>query len=911
MQRIAAASMDHGAASVSSLASAGRRGSATVQRVARQIGSISGAAGMGSGGGMNGSVASLNGSLYIPTIAHRTRLHNRRSPRRLLDTDLAAAAAAAAGAAPVPERSDFDEDVMVDPTRLDPYLVALSVCYFQPWVFLREFVYHVFQPVVLLTLFTHTGRLRARNRDFIGNTRSFYVQWVLFFMMTACCVIYVYDTPEHIGLEQQAILVGLWVFRQLVVATKHAFTSPLEQKEMEERVEPLEAREARQIITGWINPSKNLVETQILLASTRQSADLTRGQFFAVPPDTLPPPSAAPHPVPLMPKAVSGASENSALQEIHNRYNPFLDKIVDTALVSPLPASPIAGPGAGPGSPPQPSTPTSEFPPALAPAPQQHVPTMASPPTVRGGSGLRGSGNLLASGHPQPQAQPPPPVPPPVPRVSAWAVVNGLVDESNELKASPILFLGSAFIYSIIPIVTRFTEHVSPFGGSRWTAVVYTVCYFCLSYFLVMSNLAFVIVCMVDFQRRHYLFMRLNAILIDGFVRKPTADEEDGDDAAAAAGAHPPPPPPVPFISVAENDAEDEAAKSDPDPDPDGSDVGTGVRLAKKPMLATTPPRARPRLTTAAPAPVSAAAAAKPDGKSTAKRAVNAAHAGLPGSIAAAASVNPAAAQLVDLRTIRLDMHRSHNLLLWWFCRSVLQAYGYGFLQRISVYTGYFIVYALGVACILILLLLKYLPMNTSAGMLLAMANLAYLFASIAHTLYYGVLANDARKEHALTLLKKAIDISTRAERILLRAPPAAAAHDHVSASHASLAGANGNVFLVPPPGMGPTSMGSLRGSAALHAQQQQFHDTAAAAAGIPPPAATAAASAAAAAAVTASEMQRAANFCWVLAENCREDLEVSGLRVLGVLANRELLSSFATLMGALLSVAIQSLLKS
>lgn len=64
-----------------------------------------------------------------------------------------------------------------------------------------------------------------------------------------------------------------------MVATKFAYASPLENERMVHSVEPVIDSRNRQILSGWLRPSRDLRNVQLLFASVRQECDLTLATF--------------------------------------------------------------------------------------------------------------------------------------------------------------------------------------------------------------------------------------------------------------------------------------------------------------------------------------------------------------------------------------------------------------------------------------------------------------------------------------------------------------------------------------------------------------------------------------------------------------------------------------------------------
>ncbi|KAJ3361521.1 hypothetical protein GGF32_007279 [Allomyces javanicus] len=449
---------------------------------------------------MHSSVAGgIDGSLYVPAattglIRPRVgQLLHRKSPRRLIhpvpesepndvDSILATARAGVAPGRTADEIAAEDEDISVDPTKLDPYLQALAVVQFQPWIFFRELVVHWTPGAVLLTLFTRAGRIRARNRAFIDWSFPCFMQWTFFAAFLVPMVLYSSGLASawNIEMEEHINFCLIWLFRNAVVATKHAYTSPIEQAQMDEEIETHEQVRNRQVLTAWHNPPSSVVELQILLASVRQSIDLTSGHFLLAPDDdedgnhhlarsrqcaAMPASPRPPSPSPGSPDAPGPAdpAAPALIYDLRVRYGAYLDK------------------------------------------------TTCSTAATEAGSLAPGACPLPLPGAPDESPK----------RISMWSVINDLVHESHGGPTiRPQVFVAAGFIYAMLPLLVRYCYNLPVMGGTDWAAILYTVCSMWITFMTMSSNYGFIVICIVDFHRREYLFRRLNAILWDGFVRQ-------------------------------------------------------------------------------------------------------------------------------------------------------------------------------------------------------------------------------------------------------------------------------------------------------------------------------------------------------------------------------------------------------
>lgn len=129
---------------------------------------------------------------------------------------------------------DDDQNVAVDPTHLDPYLQELSDTQFNSQVFIFELAAHLFMPLtVLILMWWQEGRLYLDNRAFTKfRDFAFFVQWAIYGTFIYLCVLYFHVRPVNYSFSELLLLMALMVVRQVVIATKFAYVSPLEYREM-------------------------------------------------------------------------------------------------------------------------------------------------------------------------------------------------------------------------------------------------------------------------------------------------------------------------------------------------------------------------------------------------------------------------------------------------------------------------------------------------------------------------------------------------------------------------------------------------------------------------------------------------------------------------------------------------------
>ncbi|ORZ33637.1 hypothetical protein BCR44DRAFT_1194815 [Catenaria anguillulae PL171] len=632
-------------------------------RVPSRLGGASGILSMrGSLNAMNNrapsmaSSVSFEGSLYQVNVSAMSKGIGplRRSPRMQQSANVLDQV----------QENEEDEDISVDPTSLDPFLLALSITNFQPGVFLRELMLHLLQPVVILFLpFSIRLRTLAYNRQFYGGSFLVPLQWTFMVCLIASTTVFFLDRPELIGWEEYALSVLMLVYRQAIIACKYSYTSPLELAKMEEEFETADTQYQRQVLTGWINPNRDVVETQVLLASVRQWLDLCHGHLIL----KSNKPGA---PTPLKPVA----KEQQGMQVVNDlqlRYGAYLD--ANNASSDAAAAATAASKSTG----------------------NSKTPSSTASPGSQHDSGPNGDSSKK--------------------RVSAWSVIVEMVMESHQCQTSQMSFRMTPLVFCILPLIVRWIMGEPVAGGTRWTAQVYTAAVFYNNYWMMTSNLGFVQICITDFRRRQFLFTRLKAMLFDGFVKVPRSAITDTSHGKLAGERRP-----DELNSVMEID--DESAK------PASYNLDESARTATGLIV--------PQII-------------KDGGKT---------------SDGAKSMKDRIACDPDDeLVLVRLDMDHSHNLLMWWYSRLILQDYGRTFLLRLQSYSGAFILFCFKVALFLVTFAIGW-TVPTPAGFSLAVVVMLTLFIQIIRVLYHGLKANRVREAHTTALYRKAITLSTRAE---------------------------------------------------------------------------------------------------------------------------------------------------
>ncbi|KAI9221920.1 hypothetical protein BC828DRAFT_51038 [Blastocladiella britannica] len=201
-----------------------------------------------------------------------------------------------------------------------------------------------------------------------------------------------------------------------------------------------------------------------------------------------------------------------------------------------------------------------------------------------------------------------------------------------------------------------------------------------------------------DFQRREFLFMRLKAILLDGFIST----------ARSALSSNMPPQSGCPDQNQKGNmkkvKEEDDAS--------DGNLDGTGQQ--------------------------------QPDCEMRIKK-------------------NEKMLLSADDRLlVRLDMDDSHNLLMFWYTRIILQDYGRPYLLRLQFYIGTFIIFCVLVGVQLAAFLFGYLESMTIVAQYQSVAILIMMLVLVLRVLFHGLAANNERKLHAEQLFKKSVRLYFR-----------------------------------------------------------------------------------------------------------------------------------------------------
>lgn len=139
--------------------------------------------------------------------------------------------------------------------------LAIQLAHPLPWVYYRE------------------GWAGLRNRDFLAPTSMFVLQWLVFASFYSSVVLFAVCRPAHISVAEIILLSVAFVVRQMVVATKYAYMSPVELRERQTRSLTTTRIREQEVLSVWFTLVEESVDHQLHLACIRKKLDLKRYVF--------------------------------------------------------------------------------------------------------------------------------------------------------------------------------------------------------------------------------------------------------------------------------------------------------------------------------------------------------------------------------------------------------------------------------------------------------------------------------------------------------------------------------------------------------------------------------------------------------------------------------------------------------
>ncbi|KAL2630686.1 hypothetical protein R1flu_015372 [Riccia fluitans] len=340
-------------------------------------------------------------------------------------------------------------------------LEARAAVKFDKLTFLKEELYHNFFPLSIPFMYYLDGKKWALiNRGFIGRKHMGLAcfQWFLaanFYLLNIMSFAYISSAKNLDFLYDVVLIDFLWFMRNMVVSTKYAFLSKTEREEMRTRFVPNDVLTFRTLLSAWKDPIPNrVVKDELLFAAVRTKHVFGRSYAFKL--DSTFESS----------RSISDLIHDLRLLKDNTQRNSNWDKLAETWLeegIEELTADSVLQVEEG-------SVGTVQLLPVRLYA--VHV--------IRQASSLR---RLKRIGH-------------------------GLL--SQHLTACSLL-LGVA--HPLILTVGRFVIGGHEMPGPWWTVYCIVIPGFVLSAFSMFSNIAFMMVGVLDFRRRHFIAQSLDDIL--------------------------------------------------------------------------------------------------------------------------------------------------------------------------------------------------------------------------------------------------------------------------------------------------------------------------------------------------------------------------------------------------------------
>ncbi len=136
---------------------------------------------------------------------------------------------------------------------------------FNARVFVREFLYHLFQPLAVLVVACTEGRVGLLNRHFLSPSPVCLLGWVMWSAPVVSLALFLtVDAPTASEVEV-ACLVIFTVLRFAVVGVKYAYFSREHMRRRREVVISREENNRTLVVVGWMAPDDTLLATQLAL----------------------------------------------------------------------------------------------------------------------------------------------------------------------------------------------------------------------------------------------------------------------------------------------------------------------------------------------------------------------------------------------------------------------------------------------------------------------------------------------------------------------------------------------------------------------------------------------------------------------------------------------------------------------
>lgn len=269
----------------------------------------------------------------------------------------------------------------------------------------------------------------------------------------------------------------VFLIRVCVIATKYAFTSPVEYQQMFTNFEHPNVRLGRQVISGWAQPNDKVKDTQLLLASVRQKVDLTLAWFECISKSKCQEESS---------QRVQCAGET--MEKPNIQHNPLAAELREQYENHKITS--------GSCSLKQEASIKEE-----SPKVEKHQKMIQSTAEM--------DKDELHTGQE---------------RVLAWSLAKSFIQQSETISFNGKLAVLFSLIHALMIIVVRLITGHSWSGGDTVLAGFATVMYVLCNFFLMFTNSLFLEIAIMDIRRREFLNRRLNGLLLDGFAMEPSAE---------------------------------------------------------------------------------------------------------------------------------------------------------------------------------------------------------------------------------------------------------------------------------------------------------------------------------------------------------------------------------------------------
>eukprot|EP01006_Ploeotia_vitrea_P057822 TRINITY_DN68318_c0_g1_i1.p1 TRINITY_DN68318_c0_g1~~TRINITY_DN68318_c0_g1_i1.p1 ORF type:complete len:590 (+),score=277.46 TRINITY_DN68318_c0_g1_i1:17-1786(+) len=159
----------------------------------------------------------------------------------------------------------------------EEYLEGMETVTFSWWVFWRELLYHVFQPLAVPVVWLAEGWAGVLNRKFWGNNGGFWSGTINYVLTVVPLVLYDVSSEADRSRVSQVEIVSMcfmFLLRSAVIAIKYAYFPAVNMARRAKRVIPDDVNGRTMLIVGWSHPDLTQCLDELMLAIQRTKVNL-------------------------------------------------------------------------------------------------------------------------------------------------------------------------------------------------------------------------------------------------------------------------------------------------------------------------------------------------------------------------------------------------------------------------------------------------------------------------------------------------------------------------------------------------------------------------------------------------------------------------------------------------------------